>query len=192
MGIENTAIGQRKLKFKMTYVVALLLVLMTGLTYGYTVYQQNAAEEAKVPKPALAKIVKDLRGFHKKNGKFPETFEQLQDAVWKLPKPPHFGDDGHSFTMHNYYYLLAQITPHAATIWAAPINERFREGATFFVVVFTDHEDVWKGPALEPNEFASLPSNPSEFQLATMGLTKQESQGNTNRPAGAVTPTPHR
>jgi hypothetical protein len=192
MAIENTTIGSRKLKLKMTYVVALLLVIMSVAAYGYTVYQQNAAEEAKVPKSSLAKVIKDLRGYHKTQGKFPETFAQLQDVVWKLPRPPHFGDNGQSFTMKNYYYLLAQITPHAATVWAAPINEKYREGSTFFVVVYTDHEEVWKGPALEPKEFASLPSNPSEFQLATMGLTRQETPDNRNKTAAGAAPSPRR
>ena len=189
MGIENTAIGSRKFKIKMSFVVTLILLVLTGLTYGYTAYQHNADEEAKVPKPALNKIIKDLRGYHKGQGRFPDTFEQLQDQVWKYPKPPRFGDKGQSFTMRNYYYLLSQITPHAVTVWAAPINEKYREGNTFFLVVYADREEVWKGPALEPNEFAALPANPTEYQLATMGLTKQETPANKNG-AGKTQPSP--
>jgi hypothetical protein len=168
----------------MTFVVTLILVVLTGLTYGYTVYQQSAAEEAKIPKPALNKLLKDLRGYHKLMGKFPETFDQVQEQVWKFPRPPRLGDKGQSFTMRNYYYLLTQVTPHAATIWAAPINEKYREGSTFFLVVYEEREDVWKGPALEPKEFATLPGNPTEYQLATMGLTKQQTPDkNKTKPA---------
>jgi hypothetical protein len=171
---KPASIGAKKFKFKLTYAVTLILLLLTGLAWGYSAYQRSAAEDAKLPKVALNKLIKDLRGFHKILGRFPETFEQVQDVVWKFPKPPRFADKGQSFTMRNYYYLLTQITPHAVTLWAAPINEKYHEGNTFFLVVYPDHEDVWKGAALEPKEFAALPLNPTEYQLATMGLTKQE------------------
>lgn len=170
---KPAATGTRKTRMKMTYVVTLALLLLTGMSYAYMAYQSSAAEEAKLPKAALPKLLKDLRGYHKSQGKFPETFEQLQNVVWKHPKPPRFGDKGQSFTMRNYYYLLTQITPHAVTLWAAPINEKYQEGSTYFVVVYPDRHEVWKGPALEPKDFVGLPLNPSEFQLTTMGLTKQ-------------------
>jgi len=171
---KPSAIGAKKLKVKMTFVITLILLLCTGLAWGYSAYQQSVAADAKLPKVALNKLIKDLRGYHKTVGKFPESFEQLQTVVWKLPRPPRFADNGQSFTMRNYYYLLTQITPHAVTLWAAPINERYHEGNTFFLVVYPDREEVWKGAALEPKDFAELPANPTAFQLATMGLTKQE------------------
>lgn len=163
----------KKSKIKMTYVVTLILILLAGMSWGYAAYQQSAAEDAKLPKQALPKLLKDFRAYHKSQGKFPETFEHLQTIVWKRPKPPIFGDKGQSFTMRNYYYLLTQITPHALTLWAAPINEKYQEGNTYFLVVYPDRQDMWKGPALEPKDFVGLPVNPSEFQLTTMGLTKQ-------------------
>lgn len=171
---KPSGIGKQKFKMKMTYAVTLILIVLTGCAWGYSTYQQNAAEDAKLPKPAINKIIKDLRAFHKGKGKFPETFEQVQDEIWKYPRPPRFADKGQSFTMRNYYYLLTYVTPHAVTLWAAPINEKYHEGNTFFLVIYPDREDVWKGAALEPNEFAGLPTNPTEYQLATMGLTKQE------------------
>jgi hypothetical protein len=161
------------MKMRMTFVVTLVLLLGAGLSWWVSVYQRQAALDAKLPKANLGKILKDLRAYHKAKGKFPESFEDVQREVWKLERAPRMGDKGHSFTMRNYYYLLTQITPHAATVWAAPINERFREGNTYFLVVFHDREELWKGAALEPHEFATLPANPTEYQLATMGLTKQ-------------------
>lgn len=171
---KPAAIGSKKFKMKVTFVLTVVLLILTGLSWGYAAYQQSAAEDAKLPKVALNKILKDLRSYHKNLGKFPESFEQVQDQVWKYPKPPRFADKGQSFTMRNYYYLLSQITPHAVTVWAAPINEKYHEGSTYFLVVYPDHEEVWKGAALEPKEFAGLPTNPTEYQLTTMGLTKQE------------------
>lgn len=179
----STSNAKKKMKMRMTFVVTLLLLVLTGLAWGYSAYERSAAEDAKLPKPALNKILKDLRAYHKTQGRFPESFEEVQSEVWKLPRPPRFGDKGQSFTMRNYYYLLTRITPHAATVWAAPINEKYREGNTFFLVVYLDREEVWKGAALEPKDFVGLPTNPTEFQLVTMGLTKQESRQKPQEPS---------
>lgn len=162
-----------RFKGKITILVTLLMLVLTGMTYAYVSHQEGKAEDAKLPKPSLNKLLKDFRVYHKNVGRFPETFEAVQEEVWKLKRAPAFGDKGRSFTMRNYYYLMERITPHATTLWAAPINEKFREGNTFFLVVYPDREEIWKGPALEPGEFASLPANPTEYQLSTMGLTKQ-------------------
>jgi hypothetical protein len=185
---KAASIGKRKVKIKITFWVTLALLVLTGLSYGYMNYQRSAAEDAKLPKPSINKLIKDLRGYHKNIGQFPDTFIQVQDSVWKLPQPPVFGDNGQSFTMHNYYYLLNKVTPHAATLWAAPFNERFREANTFFLVIYEDHEEVWKGPALEPKEFTTLPANPTSFQLTTMGLTKQDNPATRQKPANSPTP----
>lgn len=165
------------MKIKITFIVTLLLLVSAVGVYVYAAYQESAKEKAAQPVPALNRVMADLRKFHKEQGRFPLTFREVQEKLWKLPRSPAFGDEGRSFTMGNYYYSLGYMDEHKVTIWAVPVGPRYKEGNSFFMVLTLTIQDYWKGPALELAQTAALSPNPTETQLAGLLMIHQETPG---------------
>src|SRR6185295_12771992 len=105
-------------------------------------------EKASLPRPAIDQIVKALRTYHHQVGRFPDTFVDLQTRVWRHKRLHPFGEDGHSLSMTNYYYVYYAIDATACCLWAIPINKRKEEGSTFFLTLTPDGARKWKGAPL--------------------------------------------
>ncbi|MBA3713415.1 MAG: hypothetical protein H0W76_13355 [Pyrinomonadaceae bacterium] len=160
-------------KLKITHIVLGVLVVAATAAFIVSGVWASQQEAAELPQIGLNRVVKDLRLYHKKFGRFPATFQDIQVRVRKRPSSDRLGDAGRSFTKDNYYYLLSAVDPHAATLWAIPIGDKYKEGTSYFIVVRPTTVEQWKGAALDIDEIALLRGNPTPAQLAHTGLTKQ-------------------
>jgi hypothetical protein len=118
-------------------------------------------------------MVKALRQFNKKIGRFPDNFAELEENVWKHKMPPDFGPSKSTLTVANYYYVYSRVEPEVCTIWAVPNGPKREEGSTLFMVVAPEVIRRWKGPALDKEEIGKITGTPGQEVLALLGLTEQ-------------------
>ena len=162
-----------KTGFRFSYLILGCSIVSALGSYGYSLWITSQREKAMLPRPAVDQIVKALRTYHRKVGKFPGSFVDLETRVWRSKKPPTFGENGRSLLMANYYYIYSPIDTGACTLWAIPINKRREEGSTFFLALTPEQARRWKGAPLAFDEIKRLPSFPGSAQLAMLGLTEQ-------------------
>src|SRR5262249_946515 len=140
----------------------------------YAVWAASQQEQALLPRPAVDHIIKALRAYHQKTGRFPQSFAELDTRVWRQSPARKLEGDGHSLSMANYYYIYYLVDSGTCTLWAIPINKRTEEGSTFFLALTPEAARRWKGAALALDEIKRLPSLPEPAQLALLGLTEQQ------------------
>jgi hypothetical protein len=162
--------------FRFTYLILGFSIVAVVGSYLYSFWAASQQEKAMQPRPAVDQIVKALRTYHKQVGKFPLNLVELETRVWRQNRGRTFGDDGHSLSIANYYYIYSRIDPLTATLWAVPINARREEGSTFFLTLTPDTARRWKGAPLALDEIKHLPAVPDPAQLALLGLTEQPIQ----------------
>lgn len=127
----------------------------------------------QTPRLAADSLVKALRTHHRKSGKFPADFRELEARVWKRQKPSDFGADGRSFSVANYHYIYHLVGAGVCTIWIIPTGPRRDEGATHFLLLYPDSLRRWKGAPLSLDEIGALPPVPQYRQMALFGMTEQ-------------------
>jgi len=193
---KPTRLQQSRLRF--TYLILVLSLALLIIALIYSAWSGNREHEANMPVPALETVVVALRTFHQQTGRFPESFRELDERLWKGTRRAQISDDGKSLNApaSHYYYTLHTINPPRpevagnaresirAAIWAVPTGPRAGESATYFWYVTPDKIERWMGPALTSENIRVVNSIPSEGQLALLVMTKQ--------PSGAVSapPTP--
>ena len=162
-----------KTGFRFSYLILGVSIVSAVGSYAYSLWVTSQKEKASLPRPAIDQIVKALRTYHHQVGRFPDTFIDLQTRVWRHKRLPPFGEDGHSLSMTNYYYVYYAIDATACCLWAIPINKRREEGSTFFLALTPEAARKWKGAPLRLEEMKHLPPVPDPAQLALLGLTEQ-------------------
>ena len=173
-----------KTGFRFSYFILGVSIVGAVGSYAYGLWVTSQQEKASLPRPAIDQIVKALRTYHHQVGRFPDTFVDLQTRVWRHKRLPPFGEDGHSLSMTNYYYVYYAIDDKACSLWAVPINKRREEGSTFFLALTADAARKWKGAPLGLEEIKRLPPLPDPAQLALLGLTEQSIAGRQPSRAG--------
>lgn len=163
-----------KTGFRFTYLILGFSVVAAIGSHFYSLWAASQQENAMLPRPAVDLIIKALRKYHQRAGKFPQSFTELEARVWRESQTRSFGEDGRSLSMANYYYLYYQVDSGTCTLWAIPINKRREEGSTFFLALSPETVRRWKGVALALDEIKRLPSVPDPAQLALLGLTEQQ------------------
>lgn len=159
---------------RMSLIVFVASVVAFFGSSWYVGYREEKQRETQLPHLALQSVMGDLRRFHQKVGRFPETLEELRDRVAGGKQGPSLEDGGRTFVARNYYYRYALVSPHAATVWAVPVGPRREEGSTNFLIVVGDGGYThYKGPALTAEQARSISADPSTAELAALGLTKQ-------------------
>ena len=163
-----------KTGIRFTYLILGCSIAVFIGCYLYSLWTASQQEKALLPRPAVDQIVKALRSYHHKVGKFPETFTDLESRVWRHIRTPDFGEDGRSLSMANYYYIYYLVDSGTCTLWAIPINKRREEASTFFLAISPETVRRWKGAPLTFDEIKRLPALPEPAQLALLGLTEQQ------------------
>jgi hypothetical protein len=175
-------------RLRFTYVnLACTLVLLIVATL-YSSWARNREHEANLPLPALETIAVALRTFHQQTGRFPESFLELDERVWKGARRSQISSDGKSLdapASHYYYTLHSASLPRASAaksretikvaLWAVPTGPRAQEAATHFWYVTPDKIERWMGPALTAENVGVIKTIPSEQQLALLVMTRQRS-----------------
>ena len=191
---KPTRLQQSRLRF--TYLILVLSLALLIIALIYSAWSGNREHEANMPVLALETVVVALRTFHQQTGRFPETFRELDERLWKGTRRAQVSDDGKSLNApaSHYYYTLHTINPPhpgvgrndkepiKAAIWAVPTGPRASEAATYFWYVTPDKIERWMGPALTPENIGAVKTIPSEQQLALLVMTRQ-AEGNISSPA---------
>ena len=178
-GVEGKE-GKRRLGF--SYILLAVAVVTYLATWGYSVVAADRRAKADVPQiDPILKIIKGLRQYQQVNATFPQTFNQVEAAVWKHPTPPSYGADGRTLVIKNYYYFYTWISPTRCTLWAIPLGVHASESSSYFLILAPADREKFKGPPLELKEASALTGTPTYAQLAMLGLIKQESPPPTKR-----------
>lgn len=197
---KHTRLPQSKLRF--TYLILALSLVLLIIASIYSAWLKNSEHESNVPVPALETIVVALRTFHQQTGRFPKSFHELNERLWKGMRRAQISDDGKSLnapTSH-YYYVLHTINPDRpglsgnaaqpikAAIWAVPTGPRASEAATYFWYVTPDKIERWMGPALTPENIGAVKTIPTEQQLSLLVMTRQSAGNITSRSNRGIFP----
>jgi len=171
-GVEGKT-GKRR--FGISYVLLIVAVITYLGVWGYSVFAADWKAKAAVPQidPILS-IIKGLRQYQSINATFPQTFNQVEAAVWKHPKPPDYGADGHSLVVKNYYYLYTLVSPNRCTLWAIPLGPRATEASSYFLVLTPTEREKFKGPPLDLKDASNITGVPTYAQLGLLGMIKQD------------------
>src|SRR4030095_15263364 len=106
-----------KRRFGFSYILLVVAVVTYFGVWGYSVFAADWQAKASIPKidPVLT-IIKGLRQYQNIDDTFPQTFNEVETQVWKHPRPPDFGANGHSLLLKNYYYFYSYISPTRCTL----------------------------------------------------------------------------
>lgn len=172
MKSQNPTPGKSSPK-RLTFVVFTLALLTAACCYGYRVYAEAKRHEALLPRLRLNSLIRDVRKYESISGRVPRTFEDLESLIWKHKgRKPVFDNNGTSYTLGNFLYMLNAVDDHRATIWAVPLGERREETSTHFVVVTSETLMHWKGAAITFDDFRGISPKPTVAQLAALGLVR--------------------
>lgn len=160
--------------------IAALAIVSATVGFGWCEYDAYQISERERPKLALSSMVRELREYHKRAGRFPATMRELDEARRRAGR--RYDLDGRAFSMANYFYVLGRPDAHHATVWAIPTGPKRSDAASHFLVVETQTLSHWKGPALDPSAAGSVHENPAVAELAALGLVEQpRAQEHTKR-----------
>lgn len=182
---KQTRLPQSRLRF--TYLILVLSLVLLVVAFIYSAWSSNSEHEANLPVPALETVIVALRTFHQQTGRFPASFRELDEKLWKGTRRQQISEDGKSLNApaSHYYYTLHTVNPPRpgvsgkaaepikAAIWAVPTGPRASEAATYFWYVTPDKIERWMGPALTPENIGAVKTIPTEQQLALLVMTRQ-------------------
>jgi len=173
-------------RLRFTYVTLACTFVLVVAAAVYSAWERSRAHEADLPIPALETVVVALRTYHAQTGRFPSSFRELDERVWKGQRRAQISTDGMSLDApgSHYYYTLHNVTPSRASaangeetikaaLWAVPTGPRAGEAATHFWYVTPDRIERWAGPALTAENVGAVKTIPSEQQLALLVMTRQ-------------------
>lgn len=155
--------------------VVLLPVALIGLVgvYVYSLWAGERQRAADVPVEATGMMIRDLLAYHKKRGSFPNDLKQMEDVVWEKRRDREFSLENRALSHRNYFYLYTFLTPHRFTLWAVPMGPVREDAPTLFVVGTPSASRSWKGAALSHDSLDGITADPSEIELASLGLVEQ-------------------
>jgi hypothetical protein len=167
--------GARKQKFKVTFVILGVAVIVLVISFAYGTWAKAEHEKELVPQLGVASMVKDLRQFQRQTGQFPDDFMELEKrGIWKHETLPDFGPSKRTRTYRNYYYVYGKSDASTCTVWAIPSGPKRDEASTHFLVIRRDVIQTWKGPALTKVDIERIDSNPTGDLLNMLGMTEQK------------------
>ena len=167
--------------FRFSFVT--LVVSLAALVVSYVSVAVLGMWRGREQAPHLAvdSLVKTLINYHKRTGRFPKDFWELETRVWKHKAAPDFGADGRNFFMANYFYIYYPVDVSSATIWIIPTGPRREAGSTHFLILRPDSLRRWKGSPLSLDDIKNLPPVPQYGQMSLLGMAEQRPIALTNR-----------
>jgi len=113
-GVEGKA-GKRRFGF--AYILLIISIVTYLCASAYAAVASDWSARADIPQiDPILKIIKGLRQYQQVKATFPQTFTQVETQVWRHPRPPDYGADGHSVVLKNYYYFYTWISPTRCTL----------------------------------------------------------------------------
>jgi hypothetical protein len=171
--------AKSRLKFNKLKATSLFLAFAAILAlggYGWRTYTLFRDWQAHMPQPQIEKLVKDLRAYHARAGRFPITFTEINDLIWRAKPLPNYGRDGRQARAKNYYYFYTRVDNHTCAIWALPIGPQRHYASSFFIVLSSEWLRRWKGKALGDETIGDLPPIPSLDKLERLNMREMQGQ----------------
>lgn len=160
-------------------IVAFFIILVIGiLTHiGGAVYHEIQDRRAR-PVLALKSVLRDVREFVRIEKKMPANFREIEITLWNkgnadVPSRLH-GEN--LLTTDNYEYIYHHGNVQGAPVvfvWALPLGKYREEYDTVLIVISTDGETVWRGPAFSDEQriFALFKGfNPSFADMSKLNM----------------------
>lgn len=157
---------------KLSIVVAAIAVAVLAGAYVYSLWDDERRRREEIPVEAVDSMIRDLRRFHEKQGRFPETFRELEGLVWQ-PRPREFAADSRGLHHRRYFYIYTRTTNHTFQLWAVPTGPDREDAPTWFVSASPTALRKWKTSALAPEQLTRINPNPSTQTLNALGLIEQ-------------------
>jgi hypothetical protein len=196
---SDVQVRQTRGRLRFTYVNLACTLVLLIVAAMYSSWVRNREHEANLPLPALETVVVALRTFHQQTGRFPESFRELDERVWKGARRAQISADGKSLDapVSHYYYTLHSVglqrestangkATLKVALWAVPTGPRAQEAATHFWYVTPDRIERWMGPALTSENVSAVKTIPSEQQLALLVMTKQPQAAAVSPPSRGI------
>ncbi|MGB9178455.1 MAG: hypothetical protein WCB68_04340 [Pyrinomonadaceae bacterium] len=166
-------VGFSKLKLRVSYVLLPVIMIALIVSYFYSAWAASKRFEAALPRDASDSIIKGLLAFENQAGRFPRTFTEVEERVWKHKKVPNFGETGRTLSAYNYHYIYFNKDAFTCTLWALPAGERRTEASSYFFYITTTSIRKWKGPDMNDDDIKKLSPTPDAALLGVLGMTEQ-------------------
>ncbi len=157
-------------KLRITYLSLILAAMAICVGYGWYLYSLFRDARLNMPQPQIEMLTRDLRLFHTRTKRFPKTFNEINDLIWRTRPKPDYGADGRQARVKNYLYFYTRVNDQQCAIWAIPLSSQRYYASTFFVVLSPDWMRSWKGQAMSDGEIAQIPATPSPTALAELKM----------------------
>jgi hypothetical protein len=163
-------------KLKIAYLSLILAALVSCGGYGWHLYMLFRDTQLNLPQPQIEKLSRDLHLFHTRKGRFPQTFNEINELLWHDRTKPDYGARGRQARVKNYYYLYTRVNDRQCAVWALPLGPRRHYASSFFFVLSLNWLRVWKGRAMNDEEIMRVPAIPSLKTLGELGMLESPPQ----------------
>lgn len=163
-------------KLKASHLLIALSVVAVLGGYGWHLYALFRDSQVNMPQPQIEKLTRDLRLFHSRTRRFPASFNEINELLWRTRPTPDYGAEGRQARTKNYYYFYTRVKDDQCAIWAIPLGPRRQYAASFFAVVTPGWKRLWQGKALDEATIVKLPAIPDPQELSNLQF--QETAGN--------------
>jgi hypothetical protein len=155
-----------KLKVATLFLASAAILSLSG--YGWRAYALFRDWQINMPHPQLEKLVKDLRIYHARVGRFPNSFIEINNLIWRTKPAPDYGRGGRQARTRNYYFFYTKVDNQTCAICALPTGPQRHYVSSFFLVLSPDWARNWKGDALGDDLIKTLLAIPNPDQLAAL------------------------
>jgi hypothetical protein len=163
-------------KFRITYIIGAITLVFGLSCYGYHIYALAQDLKINKPQPQIEKLIKDLRIFHLRTGRFPGSFIEINRLIWRSTPMPDYGSGGRRARTKNYYYYYTKVNDETCVFWALPLGSQRHYASTFFVVLSPGWMRSWKGRAMSDEEIGRLPPIPTPETLNRLKMQEMPAQ----------------
>lgn len=163
-------------KLKVTFLFLGFGAALAFGSYGWHVYTLFRDWRSNMPQQQIERLTRDLRVYHTKTGRFPETFNEINNLIWRTKPTPDYGNAGRQARTKNYYYFYSRVNDHTCAIWALPIGPQRHYASSFFLVLSPKWMRRWTGAALNDESIGGLPTIPSADKLADLRMREMPGQ----------------
>jgi|SRR5262245_26223940 len=159
-----------KLKSTFAFLASTAILALGG--YGWRTYTLFRGWQANMPQPQIEKLTRDLLLFHTRTKRFPKTFNEINDLIWRIRPKPDYGNEGRQARTKNYYYFYTMVKDGQCAVWAVPLGPQRHYASTFFLVITPEWRRLWRGKSLEEAVISKLPAIPTSANLGDLQLSE--------------------
>jgi hypothetical protein len=159
---------------KLSVVVAAFAGVLFAGAYVYKMWAAEMKRRDETPVESVGAIVRDLRRYHARFGRFPENFRELDGTIWPA-KPREITKNSQGLHHRHYFYIYARTTNHTFQLWAIPTGPHRVDFPMWLLYSSPTSARKWKGATASLNQFANLKLPADHALLEEIALIEQPS-----------------